>query len=418
MTDDFDEWYVRDGSRVSGPFTREELTERRRRGELRWSQEVSRDGVVWVGASSLGPVVGPGSGSGRRAAPRGGRVPLGLAAVVVVGLLGFLVTTGPDEGDGPPPGPAPTVAEVPVSAPIEDHVPPPPPPPPPASRRTARVVRSADAVDEISGAVGLVVAGLSMTAPDGTRTEVPFTTGTCFTVSTRGYLLTNRHVVEGRSDETAEAKLRVKARGAGMTVEPGLWVFHLRRPSKTLEKRPARIVFQTAADDSLDVAVLKVEPGPAGLPCYFRLAMPGEIDGLKSREVYALGFPGAARARLSSNPSAEPRLRLGSKIEDLFAPSDFDYVPERGLVKVVREEDGPTRKAVEWILHGAEISHGNSGGPLVAPDGTAVGINTLIQHVKDDGVTNYFALGTSQVRDLLSERLPELAADLAPTADP
>ena len=49
---------------------------------------------------------------------------------------------------------------------------------------------------------------------------------------------------------------------------------------------------------------------------------------------------------------------------------------------------------------------------MITKDATVVGINTLVQRVVKDGITNYFALGVSQIREILAKDVPEIGQGL------
>ncbi len=50
---------------------------------------------------------------------------------------------------------------------------------------------------------------------------------------------------------------------------------------------------------------------------------------------------------------------------------------------------------ITWVQHDASINPGNSGGPLVADDGTVVGINAL---VVTGSAGTYYSLALPQLR--------------------
>jgi serine protease Do len=66
--------------------------------------------------------------------------------------------------------------------------------------------------------------------------------------------------------------------------------------------------------------------------------------------------------------------------------------------RVITEEKGR-----RWVQHTAAVNPGNSGGPLVAEDGTVLGINTL-RAVGAEGI--FFALTPPQMRREIEEHVP------------
>ncbi len=112
---------------------------------------------------------------------------------------------------------------------------------------------------DIPHATGLVVSGATVTnLKSGELVEVPGSRGTCFALSPKGYLLTNRHVVEEyvkltRADATIE---EVQAK-TSCRIKPNLWVYFAK------EKYEAKVIYMSG---KYDMAVLKVDrEGP-----YFR----------------------------------------------------------------------------------------------------------------------------------------------------
>jgi serine protease Do len=145
--------------------------------------------------------------------------------------------------------------------------------------------------------------------------------GSGFIIDPRGYIITNRHVIQ-RADEivvTLDAKKKFKAKVVG-------------------------------ADEKTDVAVIKIDGRR------FPIARLGSSEKLQVGDwVLAIGNPlGLAKTVTAGIVSAKGRKNLGY----------FDY------------ED--------FIQTDAAINPGNSGGPLVNIDGEVVGINTAIMS-KDGG---------------------------------
>jgi S1-C subfamily serine protease len=215
----------------------------------------------------------------------------------------------------------------------------------------------------IEEALGLVVCGLRIVSSSGELVELPKSTGTAFAVSSDGFLLTNKHVVEkivelSRTDLWKE-KLRESVE---LEVEERVWVFVNGR------KLDAEIVHVSG---SYDLAILKVNHEFARP---FRLS--SKSDLARETKVRALGFPGAASTGYSEQENVAALARANADATDLtkqFKDRDFDFVLTTGTVGLCSIEEGADR---HWIQHNAEINPGNSGGPLIGTDGTVVGINT------------------------------------------
>src|SRR5262249_61909900 len=93
---------------------------------------------------------------------------------------------------------------------------------------------------------------------------------------------------------------------------------------------------------------------------------------------------GGSRGRLTRGEEREERARIdgcrravraGERVlvEELYAASDFEFTQTKGEVSRPLTGAGGTR----WAQHTAPVNKGNSGGPLIAENGTVVGINTL-----------------------------------------
>lgn len=152
--------------------------------------------------------------------------------------------------------------------------------------------------------------------------------GTGFVVSEDGYILTNAHVV-GENGVTAESvTVSFKDDGSGTT------------------KVAAEIV---GADDSSDVALLKIDPDEAGDLTVLPL---GDSDALKV---------------------GEPVVAIGN-------PLGFDFTLTAGVVSALdRELQSPNGSIISnGIQTDAAINSGNSGGPLIDATGHVIGINEQI----------------------------------------
>jgi S1-C subfamily serine protease len=150
------------------------------------------------------------------------------------------------------------------------------------------------------------------------------------------------------------------------------------------------------------MAVLKVERRG---PC-FRLA--NDPDIVQGTRIYALGFPAASSESLSVEGAIQKSMRKVSETaESVLDESDFRYSITDGIVSLIRREAG-----TEYIQHSAEISGGNSGGPLIYEDGTVLGINTLATFdEKRPGVgVKYYAISIGQLVADLRRKVPELFA--------
>ena len=248
------------------------------------------------------------------------------------------------------------------------------------------VVSSASDERDIAGAVGFVVCGLGVTLPDSQITDVPMSSGTCFSISKSGHLLTNKHVIEKVWDlQTKPEAQRVKERfelEKGLQLSPEIWVFFRSK------MYPAKIEY---VSDDFDLAVLKINRQHRP---FFALSKEEKFP--RGQDVSACGFPAAARIALSEeevNQRVESLDGFLRRVNDYFRPRDFEYVLTTGKISRTVTEESERR----WIQHNAAISQGNSGGPLLLDDGTVVGINTMIAR-PDAGQGIFYSLSVEQMR--------------------
>ncbi len=142
--------------------------------------------------------------------------------------------------------------------------------------------------------------------------------GSAFYIDRRGYLLTNYHVIESEVDPEYEGFSRLSilpANGRG-------------------ERIPARVV---GWDKNLDVALLKTE---REAPFVFSLT--SSPDVLQGERVLALGSPAGLESTVTS-----------------------------GIVSALQRPFLPLGTAIQVD---APVNPGNSGGPLVTPDGKVIGL--------------------------------------------
>jgi len=269
-------------------------------------------------------------------------------------------------------------------------------------------IKSLDDTELLEDAVGRVQMCHRTKFSNGTILEDQAGHGTGFCITPSGYMLTNRHVVEGfyaeRDGQIAVTGGTIKVREELVPV-----VFFKRI------RCPATVVHVSTG---FDFAILKVERTHA---CpYFGLS--GGDDHRIRTEVAALGFPGVA-----STPTAEEAAMLKVRIESAVQGALQNHatvylessMPESAFVLSV--EDGRVSKLDKeskgWqrITHSAKIFTGNSGGPLVDTTGKVLGINTALQRdlkqIGKDAVFSdgniYFAYSTGQFRREIEEHVSD-----------
>lgn len=112
-----------------------------------------------------------------------------------------------------------------------------------------------------------------------------------------------------------------------------------------------------------DYAILELEQ-----PIYDRapLKIADSDELVETQSIYALGFPSVA-----------------SEVEDDSVFTVEDVTISNGIIGKFQTIDN-----IPYILHNAQLSYGNSGGPLVNSDGAVVGVNTLFY---GDEAGNYYS---------------------------
>ncbi len=162
---------------------------------------------------------------------------------------------------------------------------------------------------------------ISLVKPAVVYVSTEYGSGSGFVFDTRGYILTNAHVLKGVS--TAQITFSDK------------------------RKLLANVIGINSVDS--DIAVLKIDS--SGVFPFIKIG--NSAHSMQGEEVFAFGFP------------------LSSSIESVDAIADEVSFKEGTLSRKV------TYKNIPCIEMSAEIHPGNSGGPLVNRSGEVIGINTL-----------------------------------------
>ena len=163
-------------------------------------------------------------------------------------------------------------------------------------------------------------------------------------VDTRGYILTNNHVIEGVD--------RIRVVLANRT------------------ELPATLV---GSDRETDLAVIRIEPTDSMLP-------------LKA-------------ARIGDSE----KMRVGDWVLAIGSPFGFDQTVTAGIISARERDSSDIYKRVgfQYFLQtDAAINRGNSGGPLINLSGEVVGINTAIATSTGDYNGICFALPSSEAMSI------------------
>ena len=186
-------------------------------------------------------------------------------------------------------------------------------------------------------------------------------TGSGFFVSNT-QIVTNLHVVEGSGSQD---EVYIAARGHGIASG---YITH-------------------TGDSSFgapDLAVITLNQ-PVEWAQPLNVSGTSNVD-LRLRNVIAAGFPGAVIDSYAS-------------IDDMTT-GDTQDLPQLVLTAGMISSDADNQAGVQIVSHTAQISHGNSGGPLVDTCGSVVGVNTYIH--SDSGGVRMFAIGPNTLQEFLS----------------
>jgi len=256
----------------------------------------------------------------------------------------------------------------------------------------------------LSDSVGMVVIYdvYRLTFPDAVTVswQIPLSTGSCFSVTADGYILTNRHVALGYYPE----KRRVEHRPPnGPVTVPGTSVraqyvaTHMVAcfGPKLADHFPCEVIyFDNTKERSRDIAILK---------CDKTFKNPILMAGApKSGQAVRLsGFPGIVSHAYSK--LEEEMRKMGARFKS-GVREDLSYIlfysdnalaspsTTKGTISAIRGSDLETD---------ARILKGNSGGPMLNADWKAVGIATW--GIGNSGVN--FAIRIDTLREEIESRI-------------
>lgn len=200
--------------------------------------------------------------------------------------------------------------------------------------------------------------------------EVPAGIGSGFFVG-KDLIVTNCHVIEDASD-TAEVTVRSQYLS---------------------EVLNARILAKECTDESEsgqgpDFALLQVTKLPSRPVRPLKIAKETKI----LKKVWAFGYPGNtfAQQTIKENEAPSPALiPTAGRVVGVFDNADR------------KRNGGHKKKTTEVILHDAEISPGNSGGPLIDLCGNVVGVNTFFYREEIGETSRKYALSSRMLRPFL-----------------
>ncbi len=401
-------WWIRDRGRELGPFSREEVLEMRATGQLQGYHQCSQDRRTWIAVDEDTTL----SRRRKNALPVDPTTPVAkdrpifgvrltqfrilvasIVAVIVVGTTTTLILI--------PRKSRPTHTQ-------------------PASAQGAISLAGKSETEKtrlLENAVCLVIPGQVVTTSEGRVQEGYYLptkieangihyrgmSGTGFVISPNGYIITNRHVISAFSDYAESEVITAYETVKGWKkVRPQLWVFF-----GIDEKHTATLEYESP---DFDFALLKIE---SPRQSYFALcdSLPDTIPLLKGLE--AVGFPGKDSESIDFRSQVNEDIREEeAKQSDFLFNSVQQALP--GEIFKVSSRSGQLNKRPElkqmriyekegYVLrHNAQIYPGNSGGPLVAKDGTVIGVNTWTIE-KDPGIS--FSLMLPQLRRELDKRV-------------
>lgn len=224
--------------------------------------------------------------------------------------------------------------------------------------------------------------------------ELPVSSGTCFAISRKGAMLTNKHV------STLGPDIPVDCSALGLPeLTRGEIKLVVCMGPRTSQQFSGTVIHESPG---YDLAIIKINK---------TFDRPFVLAGARprlSQPVYAVGFPGAVANVLQETNADQILQQLSSaaasgsvSFMNWFGPDAYDPTLTRGIVSTKERRMGGS----SYIQVDAAISEGHSGGPLLAENNQVVGICSS----RVAGMQSYnFALSIPQIRAEIEEKLREL----------